>query len=123
MHVLDLVATSFGDSGIGPVEWLFNRGPYPAGGGGNIVLANSWNADDDSYVLTSIPTFRMIVDFGDLDSSRWVNQSGQSGHPGHPNYDDQIAAWQSGESLAMAWSDEAIRAEAKTTLRLVPGTG
>ena len=123
MHVLDLVANAFGDSGIAPVEWLFNRGPYAAGGGGNIVLANSWNADEDSYVLTNIPTFRMVVDFGDLDASQWVNQSGQSGHPGHPNYDDQIAAWQTNEAPQMAWTDEAIEAETEHTLTLVPRTG
>lgn len=122
MHVLDLVANAFGDSGIAPVEWLFNRGPYAAGGGGNIVLANSWNANDDSYVLTNIPTFRMVVDFGDLDASQWVNQSGQSGHPGHPNYDDQIAAWQTNEAPQMAWTDEAIAAETEHTLTLVPST-
>ncbi len=123
MHVLDLVVPGLGETGIGPVDWLFNRGPYPAGGGSNIVLANSWQASNDSYVLTNVPTYRMIVDFGDLDSSRWVNQSGQSGHPGHPHYDDQIALWQSGDSPAMAWTDEAIEAETERTLTLVPGTG
>jgi penicillin amidase len=123
MHYLDLVDPAFGTSGIAPVEWLFNRGPYPAGGGNNIVLANSWDAGTDSYVLTNIPTFRMIVDFGDLDGSRWVNQSGQSGHPGHPHYDDQIAAWQTNEAPTMAWSDEAIRAETEHTMTMVPGLG
>lgn len=123
MHYLDLVEPAFGTTGIAPVDWLFNRGPYPAGGGGNIVLANSWNAADDSYVLTNIPTFRMVVDFGDLDASQWVNQSGQSGHPGHPNYDDQIAAWQTNEAPPMAWTDEAIEAETEHTLTLVPGAG
>ena len=118
LHVLDLVEPAFGSSGIAPVEWLFNRGPYAAGGGGNIVLANSWDAAAGEYVLTNIPTFRMVVDFGDLDASRWVNQSGQSGHPGHPHYDDQIAAWQTNEAPPMAWSDEAIRAEAEHTLVL-----
>jgi len=122
MHVLDLVAGAFGDSGIAPVEWLFNRGPYAAGGGSNIVLANSWNADEDSYVLTNIPTFRMVVDFGDLDASRWVNQSGQSGHPGHPHYDDQIAAWQTNDAPQMAWTDEAVEAETEHRLTLVPST-
>jgi penicillin G amidase len=123
MHVLDLVDPAFGESGIGPVEWLFNRGPYPAGGGGNIVLANAWDANTDSYVLTNIPTFRMVVDFGDLDASRWVNQSGQSGHPGHPHYDDQIARWQSGDSAAMTWTDEAVDAAAVHTLTLTPAAG
>jgi penicillin amidase len=118
LHVLDLVEPAFGTSGIAPVEWLFNRGPYAAGGGGNIVLANSWDAAAGDYVLTNIPTFRMVVDFGDLDASRWVNQSGQSGHPGHPHYDDQIAAWQTNEAPLMLWSDEAVRAEAEHSLVL-----
>ena len=124
MHQLDLVESAFGTSGIGPVEWLFNRGPYPSGGGGNIVQANSWDAtaaiDDNDYTLVNIPVIRMVVDFADLDSSRWVNQSGQSGHPGHPHYDDQIAAWQTNEAPQMAWTDEAIRAEAEHTLVLTP---
>ena len=122
-HVLDLVEPAFGTSGIGPVEWLFNRGPYPAGGGGNIVLANAWNADKDSYTLTNVPTFRMVVDFADLDSSRWVNQSGQSGHPGHPHYDDQVAAWQSGQSPPMSWTDAAIEEATAHRLTLVPTAG
>lgn len=127
MHALELVDSAFGESGIGPVEWLFNRGPYPAGGGGNIVQATSWDAveavDNGDYSLVNIPTFRMVVDFGDLDSSRWVNQSGQSGHPGHPHYDDQIPRWQSGESPTMAWTDRAIEAETEHRLTLVPGAG
>lgn len=123
MHVLDLVEPAFGESGIAPVEWLFNRGPYATGGGSNIVLANSWDANEDSYALTNVPTFRMIVDFGDRDASRWVNQSGQSGHPGHPHYDDQIAAWQTGESPPMLWTDAAIADAAQHTQTLVPGLG
>jgi penicillin amidase len=121
MHVLDLVVPGLGETGIGPVDWLFNRGPYPAGGGSNIVQANSWQASEDSYSATNVPQYRMIVDFSDLDGSRWVNLTGQSGHPGHPHYDDQIALWQSGESPQMVWSDEAIEAEAEHTLSLVPG--
>jgi penicillin amidase len=122
MHELDLVEPAFGTSGIGPVEWLFNRGPYPVGGGGNIVLANSWEASSGSYALTNAPTFRMIVDFSELDSSRWVNQTGQSGHPGHPSYDDQVAAWQTNEAPLMAWTDAAVEAETEYQLTLVPGS-
>jgi penicillin amidase len=120
LHTLDLVDPAFGTSGIAPVEWLFNRTGYPTGGGGGIVLANSWNAAEDSFSLTNVPTFRMVVDFGDLDASRWVNQSGQSGHPGHPHYDDQIAAWQSGDSPLMPWTDEAVEAATVHRLALVP---
>jgi penicillin amidase len=122
MHAQRLVDPAFGTSGIGPVEWLFNRGPYPAGGGGNIVQANAWDAADDSFTITNAPTFRMIVDFSDLDASRWVNSTGQSGHPGHPHYDDQVADWQSGDSPPMLWTDEAIEQAAVHRLTLVPAT-
>jgi penicillin amidase len=122
IHTLDLVDSAFGSSGIGPVERLFNRGPYPAGGGGGIVLANSWDASEDSYTLTNIPTFRMVVDFADLDASRWVNSSGQSGHPGSPHYVDQVPAWQSGQSLPMPWTDEAVQEATVDVLRLEPAT-
>ena len=39
--------------------------------------------------MTTAPAMRMLVDLGDLDHSRWVNQSGVSGHAYHRNYDDQ----------------------------------
>ena len=44
LHTLTLTNKSFGESGIGPVEWLFNRGPYELGGGSSIVNAIGWDA-------------------------------------------------------------------------------
>ena len=40
LHTLMLTNQSFGESGIGPIEWLFNRGPYELGGGSSIVNAD-----------------------------------------------------------------------------------
>ena len=34
LHALPLENATFGTSGIAPIEMLFNRGPYPVGGGG-----------------------------------------------------------------------------------------
>ena len=41
----------------------------------------------------------MLIDLGDLDASRWVNQSGVSGHAFARNYDDQTSVWAAGRML------------------------
>ena len=72
------------------------------------------------YTVTSAPTMRMLVDLGDLDQSRWVNQSGVSGHAFHRNYDDQTELWVGNQMWPFVSSRAAV--EARTTrLELVPG--
>src|SRR4051812_3714171 len=39
LHRLRLTNQTFGDSGIGPIEWLFNRGPMRLAGGDSLVDA------------------------------------------------------------------------------------
>jgi penicillin amidase len=119
LHELALREGTLGDSGIGPVEALFNRGPYATGGGSSIVLANGWSAAA-GFGVDNVPSMRMQVDFGDLDASRWVQLTGQSGHPFHPYYTDQTELWLAGDTLPMRWSDEALRAAAEVTARFTP---
>ena len=119
MHTLRLRDATFGSSGIGPVEALFNRGPVGTDGGSAIVNANSWDAAA-GYEVTAGPSMRMIVDLSDLDASRWVQLTGNSGHPYHPNYADQLEPWRTGELLAMRWDRASIEAEAAGTLTLTP---
>ncbi|UUT34369.1 penicillin acylase family protein [Microbacterium elymi] len=93
IHTLTLTNGSFGTSGIAPIEWLFNRGPFPVGGGSSVVDATGWDIGDDFSVVT-VPSMRMVVDLSDLDASTWNNLTGESGHAFHPNYYDQTDAWQ-----------------------------
>ena len=44
LHHLDLENQSLGQSGIGAVEAIFNRGPFDVGGGSSSVDATSWDA-------------------------------------------------------------------------------
>lgn len=120
IHGLELVQVPFGESGIGPVEALFNRGPYPVGGGGDLVQANSWDAAE-GFTITNAPAQRMVVDFGDLDSAVWVNLTGQSEHPFSGHYTDQVDLWRTGGTIPMPWTDEAIAARAEHELVLTPG--
>lgn len=122
LHQLDLREPTLGDSGIGPVEWLFNRGDWEVGGGTAAVDAASWDASDpgDPYVVTSGPSMRMVVSLDDLDDSRWVNLTGVSGHPFHEHYTDQTDLWARGETLPWPFSADAVDDAEEHSLTLEP---
>ena len=119
LHTLMLTNQSFGESGIGPIEWLFNRGPYELGGGSSIVNAIGWDASI-GYGVDWVPSMRMIVDLDDFDASTWVNLTGASGHAFHPHYADQAPLWQRGETRAWPFTTTAVQGAATDTLQLNP---
>ncbi|WP_234003863.1 penicillin acylase family protein [Nocardiopsis sp. SBT366] len=119
LHTLTATHESFGTSGIGPVEWLFNRGPVESAGGSDLVNATGWNASE-GYGITTVPSMRMVVDLADRDSSTWINLTGNSGHAFHPNYDDQLELWAEGATLPWAVTEEAVREATEDELTLVP---
>ena len=73
------------------------------------------------YTVTSAPTMRMVVDLGNLDQSRWVNQSGVSGHAFHRNYADQTDLWARNETWPFVATRAAVEARTEHRLELVPG--
>ena len=119
LHTLTLTNQSFGESGIAPIEWLFNRGPYELGGGSAVVNAIGWDATV-GYGVDWVPSMRMIVDLADRDASRWINLTGASGHAFHANYADQAPLWQHGELRDWAFTRDAVEAGARNTLMLTP---
>jgi penicillin amidase len=108
-HTLTLTDQTFGASGIGLIENLFNMGPVPVGGGMSAVQATSWNAAE-GYEVSWVPSMRMVVDLGDLDASTWVDLTGVSGHPYHRHYGDQNELWRTGGMLPMRWNEDSVRA-------------
>jgi penicillin amidase len=119
LHTLTATHESFGTSGIGPVEWLFNRGPVESAGGSAIVNATGWEPHE-GYGITAVPSMRMVVDLADRDASTWVHLTGNSGHAFHPNYDDQLSLWSEGGTLPFVVSEEAVREAATDELTLTP---
>jgi penicillin G amidase len=119
LHTVTLRNQTLGKSGIKPVEALFNRGPYPVGGGPAVVNAMAYD-DRAGYSVTSGPTMRMLVDLGNLDQSRWVNQSGTSGHAYHHNYADQTQLWARNETWPFVSSRGAVEARTEHRLELAP---
>ncbi len=108
-----------GDSVPGPVRSVFNRGPWQMPGGSSIVNANGWDASK-GYDVNWAPSMRMVVNLGDLDASRWVNQTGSSGHPYDPHYVDQTDAWVRNETFPWPFSKNAVRAAGGDELILSP---
>jgi penicillin amidase len=119
LHEATFRNATFGESGIPPLEWLFNRGPYAVGGGGSIVNATSWNADD-GYEVVALPSMRMIVDLSNFERSRTVHPTGQSGHIYHPHYIDMVGSWVVNDLHPMHWERGAVEADAEGTLTLKP---
>lgn len=119
IHTVELRHGSLGESGIRPIEALFNRGPFEVPGGTSLVNAMSWSPAD-GYEVKAIPSMRMVVDLADFDASTAVHSTGQSGHAFHPRYTDQTSAWATGQTFPFRWSDAFVRSGAEGVLSLVP---
>ena len=119
LHRMNLRNATLGESGIAPVERLFNRDGWQVGGGSSIVDATSWNAAE-GYEVTAAPSMRMVVSLADFDDSRWINLTGVSGHPASSHYSDQTELYVDGETLPWAYSRDAVEAAAEDRLVLTP---
>ena len=120
LHLVEARNATLGESGVAPIEAIFNRGPLPVGGGGSIPLATGW-LPTQGYEVTWIPSMRQVVDWSDLDRSTWVNFTGNSGHAYNADYVDQFDAWAQGETYPWSFTRDAVVANATNTLTLQPG--
>ncbi len=119
LHTASFDNQSLGQCGIGPVESLFNRGPFPVDG----TLATVNQADyslSDPYTVKTIASYRQIIDLGDLARSVSMHTTGQSGHPFHRHYDDMIDPWRNVEYHPMLWEREDVEKSLKGSLILTP---
>jgi penicillin G amidase len=119
LHKVRLQNPTLGKSGISPIENLFHRGQYQVGGGPAVVNAMAFD-DRRGYAVTAAPAMRMLIDLGDLDASRWVNQSGISGHAFHRHYDDQTELWINQRLWPFVSSRGAVEARTTTRQELLP---
>lgn len=120
LHIAHFENETLGQSGIAPVEWLFNRtAPARVGGSESIVDATGWDTAT-SYVVDWVPSQRMVVDLADLDASTFVHTTGQSGHAFNGNYDSMIEMWVDGQHGPMPWTKEAVDVVSVNQLTLIP---
>lgn len=111
---------TLGESGIGLIEDLFNRGPFVTGGGRSIVNATGWSTSNDSFEVTSLPSERAIYDFSNFNNSIATHTTGQSGHAYHSHYDDMAPLWATVQYVPMWWDQQSIINDAEGHLVLTP---
>lgn len=110
---------TLGNSGIAPIESLFNRGPYPTSGGESLVNATGWDMYT-SFDVNWLPSMRMIVDLSNLNNSVTVHTTGESGHAYNPHYIDMVDLWRNIQYYPMWWNEDAVNKDAEAELKLVP---
>lgn len=119
LHTATFRNATLGESGIAPIEALFNRGPFRTSGGSSIVNATGWSAAEP-YAVGSVPSMRMIVDLGNLGNSLSIHTTGQSGHAYHPHYIDMADLWRTIQYHPMLWDLSQVQTSAAAHLRLNP---
>ncbi len=137
LHTATFREVTLGESGIAPLEWYFDKGPYPVAGAAGTVDATYYQFSvgyDDPYdstvkaetnlrsifEMTNMPSYRLDVDMGHLDAARIVITTGQSGNPSDPHYGDLIDDWLAGRQVPLPFSSAAQAKAAVTTLTLTP---
>lgn len=104
-----------------PLDRVFNLGPIEWGGDGSTVSQAGTDPIDPLNPMTlAVASLRTVIDVGDWEQCRFVIPGGQSGNPLSPHYDDQLPLWTRGDGIPIAWSDEAVAAATRSTLRLFP---
>jgi penicillin amidase len=98
---------------------VFNRGPLPIGGDADTPCQTATTPDSPYEDIVAAPSFRQIVDMGDLSRSLIIHPPGQSGQLGSPHYDDLAGLWIRGEYHPMLWTREQVEQAAEGRLVLV----
>jgi len=119
LHTATFRNGSLGESGIAPIENLFNRGPFQTAGGSSIVNATGWDASKP-YDVASLPSMRFIADLSNLNNSLTVHTTGESGHAEDPHYIDMVNMWRNIQYYPMLWDQQAVSSGAESHLKLLP---
>ena len=119
LHAANFIHSPLGQSGIAPLEMIFNRGPVEVGGSGYTVNASGFDPEEPFATVGGVSQ-RLIVDLSDLDNSLSTHTTGQSGLPFNKHYDDMIALWQEVRYHPMLWSREMVEQNKESLLILEP---
>jgi len=120
LHTATFENQTLGQTGIGLIDSLFNRGPFQTSGGSNIVNATAWANVGKGYAVTDLPSMRMIVDMSNLSNSITIHTTGQSGHAYNKHYDDMSTMWAAIQYYPMLWNQQTVIQQSEGHLQLVP---
>ncbi len=103
-----------------PLDQVFNRGPYPIGGDTDTPCQTAMLPSNPYDNRAWSPSFRQIVDMGDLSKSMVIVPPGQSENVSSPNYDDLIQPWLEGQYHPMLWTRQQVEEATVHRLTLHP---
>ena len=101
-----------------PLARAFDLPAVPRGGDGTTVNATGGTG----LRQTSGATYRIVVDFADLDRSSATSVPGQSGQPGSEFYGNLLPLWGEGRYFPLVYSRAAVERETKYVLWMKPGS-
>ncbi len=119
MHRLSLVSPI---SREGFAAALLGGGSHAMGGSQETLYRASYDYNKP-YDVTVSAALRMVVDLGDPDKIMAVLPGGASGRLFDPHYKDQVEPFMNGEARYWWFSDEKIKKNVRTKLRLLPSHG
>jgi penicillin amidase len=119
VHSVTFVHAPLGQSGIAPLERLFNSATFPARG--TFFTVDAAMPDFTApFAVVFGTSQRMTVDFADLEASTWVNSTGQNAQLWNPHREDQIPKWEAVQGYPMRFGAQAVRANPESHLTLEP---
>jgi penicillin amidase len=104
---------------IKPLRKFFNRGPFPVGGDADTVNVGV-TLPTQPQEVTTVPSYRQIINLADLTTSLSSHAPGQSGHPISKHYDDFINMALTVSHHPMLYEREMIEAQKEETLHMRP---
>ncbi len=119
IHTITYKNATLGRSGIGFIENLFNRGPFPTSGSESVPQKTCWSTNNPFEVIC-IPALRQVINLGELSDSWMVHNLGQSGHPMNTHYDDFIDLWRNLQYHPSNWDRQDAEAGEHDLLLLEP---
>ena len=120
LHTATFTHTPLGQSGIAPLDRIFNSRTVPAPGSQFSVNMGWYSWPDQPFSVFHGTAQRMIVDLGNWDNVLAIHTPGQSEHLFHPHREDLISMWQNVEYHIFPFTQEAVEESAETTLTLTP---
>ena len=119
LHHASFESLTLGQSGIAPIEWIFNRSPVEIDGGLETLFRSRYDINEPFGVI-ALSSYLQIVDLDDLSRSLSMHTTGQSGHPFNKHYDDMIDPWRNHQYHSMLWNRDQVETGAESYLQLMP---
>ena len=106
---------------VSPLDRVFDL-RVPVGGDSNTINVAGYTIrnEDEPFIDRHGPSLRQIIDFNDLEQSRFIQSTGQSGNRLSSLYANFVQRWAAVESLPMRMRRAEVEQGARGTLHMRP---